>query len=93
MVLNGSEIWYTVRGQHAINHEACGILAYVLIDHKNATFCKFNALLVLCGITQWNNDDWGADSRHIESEVYTVGEANIQSVDWKHLTLCTRIKR
>ena len=78
---------------HAIDHETREILAYVLADHKDAAFLKLKALLEPFGITQFYTDDWGAYARHLKPAVHTVGKANTQRIERKHLTLRTRIKR
>ncbi len=78
---------------HAIDHETREILAYVLADHKDAAFLKLKALLAPFGITQFYTDDWGAYGRHLKAEEHTVGKANTQRIERKHLTLRTRIKR
>ena len=78
---------------HAIDHETREVLAYVLSDHKDAAFLALKALLEPFGITQFYTDDWGAYARHLNPEVHTVGKANTQRIERKHLTLRTRIKR
>lgn len=78
---------------HAIDHETREILAYVLADHKDAAFLNLKALLAPFGITQFYTDDWGAYARHLKPEEHTVGKANTQRIERKHLTLRTRIKR
>jgi insertion element IS1 protein InsB len=50
-------------------------------------------LLAPFGITQFYPDDWGTYTRHLESTVHTIGKANTQRIERKHLTLRTRIKR
>jgi len=45
------------------------------------------------GITQFYTDGWGAYERHLEPALPTVGKANTQTIERKHLTLRTRIKR
>ena len=36
---------------------------------------------------------WGAYERHVEAEQHTVGKANTQKIESKHINLRTRIKR
>jgi insertion element IS1 protein InsB len=69
------------------------VLAYVLAEHKDAAFLELKALLEPFDITQFYTDGWGAYERHIESVFHTVGKANTQTIERKHLTLRTRIKR
>ena len=78
---------------HVIDHRAGEILAYTFGDRKDAVFLKLKELLALFGITRFYTDDWGAYERHLPSERHTVGKANTQKIERKHLTLRTRIKR
>jgi hypothetical protein len=45
------------------------------------------------GITRYFTDGWGAYARHLEAEPHTVGKANTQKIESKHINLRTRIKR
>jgi IS1 family transposase len=72
---------------HAVEHQTGAVLAYVLADHKDA------ALLEPFGITQFYTDGWGAYERHLEPAFHTVGKMHTQTIERKHLTLRTRIKR
>ena len=47
----------------------------------------------LFGITRYFTDGWGAYQRHLEAEQHTVGKANTQKIESKHINLRTRIKR
>jgi insertion element IS1 protein InsB len=94
------EMWSFVQSKrqqrwlwHAIDHETREIFAYVLSDHKDAAFLELKTLLAPFGITQFYTDDWGMYSRHLDPAVHTVGKANTQRIERKHLTLRTRIKR
>ena len=78
---------------HAIAHCTGAVLAYVLSDHKDSAFLELKALLEPFGITQFYTDAWGAYERHLELVVHTIGKANTQTIERKHLTLRTRIKR
>jgi len=69
------------------------VLAYVLSDHKDTAFLELKALVEPFGITQFYTDGWGACERHLEPVFHTVGKANTQTIERKHLTLRTRIKR
>ena len=78
---------------HAIDHKTGEVLAYVLAEHKDTAFLELKALLEPFGITQFYTDGWGAYERHLEPVFHTVGKANTQTIERKHLTLRTRIKR
>lgn len=78
---------------HAVDHRTGQILAYVLADHKDAAFLQLKALLEPFGITQFYTDGWGAYERHLEPALHTVGKTHTQTIERKHLTLRTRIKR
>lgn len=78
---------------HAIDHKTGVVLACVLSDHKDAAFLELKTLLEPFGITQFYTDGWGAYERHIEPVFHTVGKVNTQTIERKHLTLRTRIKR
>lgn len=94
------EMWSFVgsKGQqrwlwHAIDHKTGEVLAYVMSNHKDAAFLELKALLEPFGLTQFYTDGWGAHERHIEPVFHTVGKINTQTIERKHLTLRTRIKR
>lgn len=94
------EMWSFVqsKGQqrwlwHAIDHDTGEVLAYVLSDHKDSAFVQLKALLEPFGITQFYTDDWGAYQRLLHPAFHTVGKANTQTIERKHLSLRTRIKR
>lgn len=78
---------------HAIDHQTGEILAYVLSNHQDHAFLELKALLEPFGITQFYTDGYGAYERHIDPAFHTVGKANTQTIERKHLTLRTRIKR
>jgi insertion element IS1 protein InsB len=42
---------------------------------------------------QHNPDDWGAYERHLAPAFHTVGKRHTRTIERKHLTLRTRIKR
>lgn len=94
------EMWSFVRTKqqqrwlwHAIDHHTGEVLAYVLSSHQDSAFVELKALLEPFGITQFYTDAWGAYERHLEPALHTVGKANTQTIERKHLTLRTRIKR
>jgi insertion element IS1 protein InsB len=78
---------------HAVDHNTGEVLAYMLADHQDVAFLELKTLLEPFGITQFYTDGWGAYERHIEPVFHTVGKANTQTIERKHLTLRTRIKR
>lgn len=78
---------------HAIDHATGAVLAYVLAPHHDVAFLKLKALLTPFGITHFYTDGWGAYERHLDTDVHTVGKSNTQTIERKHLTLRTRIKR
>jgi len=78
---------------HAIDHITGEVLAYVLAEHKDTAFLELKALLEPFGITQFYTDGWGAYERHLEPVFHPVGKAYTQTIERKHLTLRTRIKR
>lgn len=78
---------------HAVDHQTGEVLAYVLAEHKDTAFLELKKLLVPFGITQFYTDGWGAYERHVEPVFHTVGKVHIQTIERKHLTLRTRIKR
>ena len=51
------------------------------------------ALLEPLGITRYFTDGWGAYERHVAAEQHTVGKANTQKIESKHINVRTRIKR
>ena len=94
------EMWSYVQSKehqrwlwHAIDHNTGKILAYTLGDHKDDVFLKLKKILEPFGITRFYTDDWGAYERHLPPEQHTIGKANTQKIERKHLTLRTRIKR
>jgi insertion element IS1 protein InsB len=78
---------------HAIDHQTGQVLAYVLAPHVDAALLQLQALLTPFGIEQFYTDSWGAYSRYLAPSKHTIGKANTQKIERKHLTLRTRIKR
>ena len=78
---------------HAIDHQTGEVLASVLSNHQDSAFLELKALLEPFGVTQFYTDGWGAYERRLEPALHTVGKANTQTIERKHLTLRTRIKR
>ena len=94
------EMWSYVQSKkhprwlwHAIDHYTGKVLAYTFGDHKDHVFLKLKELLEPFGINRFYTDNWGAYERHLPSEQHTIGKANTQKIERKHLTLRTRIKR
>jgi insertion element IS1 protein InsB len=78
---------------HAIEHHTGAVLAYVFGRRTDEAFLQLKALLEPFGIQRFHTDYWGAYARHLEPEVHSPGKRNTQSIERKHLTLRTRIKR
>ena len=94
------EMWSYVRSKahprwlwHAIDHHTGKVLAYVFGRRQDTVFLELKALLEPFGITRYFTDGWGAYERHVETEQHTVGKANTQKIESKHINLRTRIKR
>lgn len=77
----------------AIDHRTDKMLAYVLAPHEDSALLKRKALLHPFGLTHFYTDGWGAYLRLLHQQHHTVGKANTQKIERKHLTLRTRIKR
>src|SRR5215470_10646069 len=75
-----------------LNHTG-KVLAYVFGRRKDTIFVKLKALLEPFGITRYYTDGWGAYGHHLDAEKHTVGKANTQKIESKHINLRTRIKR
>ena len=93
------EMWSYVRSKanprwlwHAIDHHTGKILAYVFGRRQDDVFVKLQALLEPFGITRSFTDGWGAYERHLDAAQHTVGKANTQKIESKHINLRTRIK-
>lgn len=78
---------------HAIDHGTGKTLAYVLSNHQDSAFLALKTLLEPFGIVQFYTDGWGAYERHLDPTFQTVGKTNTQTIERKHLTLRTWIKR
>lgn len=94
------EMWSFVQSKkqqrwlwHAIDHRSGAVLAYVLASHEDAALKQLQQLLAPFAIERFYTDSWGAYLRLLESQKHTVGKANTQRIERKHLTLRTRIKR
>ena len=69
------------------------VLAYVLGRRTDEVFLQLKALLEPFGITRYYTDYWGAYTRHLDADAHQPGKRNTQTIERKHLTLRTRIKR
>ena len=78
---------------HAIDHASGTVLAYVFGRRQDTVFLQLKALLEPFGITRFYTDGWGAYERHIAPEQHTIGKAQTQKIESKHINLRTRIKR
>ena len=78
---------------HAIDHHTGTVLAYVFGRRIDEVFQDLQRLLEPFGITRYYTDGWGAYERHLDAEQHTVGKANTQKIESKHINLRTQIKR
>ena len=78
---------------HAIDRETRKVLAYVFGERKDQVFLELKGLLEPFGISRFYTDDWGAYERNLDPEQHIIGKDNTQTIERKHLTLRTRIKR
>ena len=70
----------------AIDHRTGKMLAYVLAPHEDAALVKLKQLLHPFGLTHFYTDSWGAYLRLLDQQHHTVGKANTQKIERKHLT-------
>jgi insertion element IS1 protein InsB len=78
---------------HAVDHHTGEVLAYVLSNHQDSAFVQLKALLEPFGIMQFYTDAWGAYERLIDPAFHKASKRHTQTIERKHLTLRTRIKR
>jgi len=78
---------------HAIDHQSGTVLAYVFGRRTDEVFLQLKELLKPLGITRFYTDEWGAYERHIDPEKHTIGKAQTQKIESKHINPRTRIKR
>jgi insertion element IS1 protein InsB len=78
---------------HAIEHHTGTGLADDFGRRQGTVFLARTAWVEPCGLTRSCTDGWGAYERHVEAEQHTVGKANTQKIESKHINLRTRIKR
>jgi insertion element IS1 protein InsB len=93
------EVWSFVQSKkqqrwlwHAIDHKSGKVLAYVLATHEDAALKQLQQLLASFSIQQFYTDGWGVYQRLLNQQ-HTIGKANTQRIERKHLSLRTRIKR
>ena len=60
---------------------------------KYRVFLQLQALLEPFGITRFYTDGWGTYERHLDPAQHTIGTAQTQKIESKHINLRTRIKR
>ena len=94
------EMWSFVQSKkqqrwlwHAIDHRNGNVLAYVLAPHEDSAWRHLKELLAPFSLDHFYTDGWGAYLRLLDAQIHTVGKANTQKIERKHLTLRTRIKR
>jgi insertion element IS1 protein InsB len=56
-------------------------------------FWALQALLEPCGRTRYDTEQWGADRRHLPPEQHIIGKLPMPTIERKHLTWRTRLKR
>jgi insertion element IS1 protein InsB len=78
---------------HAIDHMTGKVLAYVFGDRSDDCFIRLQQLLIPFGISTFHTDDWGAYNRWLLPEQHVVSKKHTQTIERKHLTLRTRLKR
>jgi len=78
---------------HAISHETGEVLAYVIGKHNDEVLLELKRLLKPFEIEHFFTDGWGGYERHISARHLSIGKANTQKIERKHLTFRTRIKR
>ena len=78
---------------HAIDHLSGVVLAYAFGSRADQVFVQLQKLLKPFGLVHFYTDGAGVYERHLPTAAHTVGKANTQQIERKHLTLRTRIKR
>ena len=78
---------------HALDHHTGRVLAYVMGTRKDTVFLKRNSLLAPLGSTRHYTDKAGVYQRHLPPAQHTVGKLTMQTIERKHLTLRTCLKR
>jgi insertion element IS1 protein InsB len=78
---------------HAIDHLSGVVLAYAFGSRADKVFLEFKKLLKPFGLVHFYTDGARVYARHLPASAHTIGKANTQRIERKHLTLRTRIKR
>ncbi len=78
---------------HAIDHHSGAVLAYVFGRRKDAVLQELKKLLQPFGINRFYTDHWGAYARQLDSMQHFPSKRRTQTIERKHLTLRTRLKR
>jgi IS1 family transposase len=95
-VLNGEDEETGRKGLRLVltqHHQTGIVLAYGFGRRKDDVFLRLKALLEPFGITRYYTDGWGTYERHLDPAKHTVGKQHTQTIESKHITLRTRIKR
>ena len=78
---------------HAMDPHSGTVLAYVFGRRKDDVFLQLHELLAPFHITRFSTDGWGAYERHLDPAQHTIGKAQTQKIESKHINVRTRIKR
>ena len=78
---------------HAIDHLSGVVLAYAFGSRADKVFVELKKLLQPFGLEHFYTDGARVYERHLPAAAHTIGKANTQQIERKHLTLRTRIKR
>lgn len=102
LVLKADEMWSFV-GKKKVqqwlwwveDHSNGQIVAFTFGRRTNATFRRLKKMLVNAGVSValWITDQWIAYQDCLDDEERIISKADLQSLERKHLTLRTRIKR
>lgn len=102
MILKADEMWSFVGKkknpvwlwwvEEALSGE---VIAFTFGRRTHATFRRLRKLLANAGIVPdgWLTDQWSAYQDCLSEEERTLDKAELQTLERKHLTLRTRIKR
>lgn len=94
------EMWSYVKSKkkqrwlfHAIDRSSNKILAFVIGSRTKTTLKKLLDKLSAFKIEGYYTDNWKPYKKVLPSSKHFIGKENNQSIERKHLTLRTRIKR
>ena len=82
-----------MKANNAIVAATGSVLAVLSFASTVSALKQLQQLLAPFAIGHFYTDSWGAYLRLLDSQQHTVGKANTQLIERKHLTLRTRIKR